>query len=203
MNLPVYRAKEIRKIDNGPNVMNSIEVGVFKLLDGEETQVGSYVRNFPFLHRTFHHFRKNRQDFALYSPEYTTTRVMELPSCTDIGGEKPHISFCPLDYYVPWVDEPQDEADKAPHVLRGNFGFVAGVYWGETNVTAQIQYLDLLRAEEGIIARDQRFGDIRLPVKCSLEQAIFIDEDTFGDYPHAYIGVLQILDINSGVVVNH
>jgi len=121
-----YIAKAVEKIDNGPNVLNSVRVGVFELRDEIETQVGSYIRNFPDLHRTFYHFRKNGRDYALYSPIYTTVRVLELPSCADIGGEdRKGSNFCPVDFHVPWSDDPDDG-----EYLTANFGFVAGVYWG-------------------------------------------------------------------------
>jgi hypothetical protein len=196
MSLPVYEAREIRKIDNGQNVLHSIEVGIFRIQDNVETQVGSYTRNFSFLHRTFYHFRKNGKDYALYSPVYTATRVMELPSCNDIGGEEPHISFCPVDYYVPWEDKPEDPEED--HILKADFGFVAGVHWGEVYPTAHIQYLDLSRVEKGIICRDDRFGNIGMPFNCTLEQTVFINDDTFDEFPVAFIGTLQIFDMNTG-----
>ena len=87
MNNIRYTARAIGNIDNGPNVLNSSRVGVFELHNDIETQVGSYIRNFPDLHRTFYHFRRKGKDYALFSPVYTAIRVLELPSCRDIGWE--------------------------------------------------------------------------------------------------------------------
>jgi hypothetical protein len=101
-----YTARVLEKIENplhdGRPVMNSIKVGVF-LIDGDkEEQIGEYVRNYPGLYNTFYFFQKNDKDLALYSPDYTATRVLELPVCKDIGGEEPNGGgFCPVDFYVP------------------------------------------------------------------------------------------------------
>jgi hypothetical protein len=189
-----YFAKAIEKIDNGPNVLNSIRVGVFELRNGIETQVGSYVRNFPDLHRTFYHFRKKGKDYALLSPAYTAIRVLELPSCKDLGGEDGKDSnFCPVDFYAPWSDNP-DEGDY----LTANFGFVAGVYWGGPSF-ARIEFLDLSEVEDGIIKRDSRFGEIHLPSKCNLEQVVFVDGDWFSpEKPYIYVGVEKCFDVTTG-----
>lgn len=51
------------------------------------------------------------------------------------------------------------------------FGFTAGYAWGD-NRQAGIQYLDLSRAAQGIIALDDRFGYIDLPKKLALRDAV-------------------------------
>jgi hypothetical protein len=59
--------------------------------------------------------------FALYAPDYTATKVMELP-CKHLGGEAPAShGFCPADYYVPYDHPDVLAADDA-----GRFGFLAG-----------------------------------------------------------------------------
>ena len=80
-------------------------VGVFQHdADGAETQVGSYERNYRFM-RTFWWFRRGTRHFALYSTDYTATRVMEIfpgQGFKDIGGEDPDEGgFCPVELYVP------------------------------------------------------------------------------------------------------
>jgi hypothetical protein len=198
MGHPYYIAREIEQLKNPPRdgtpVMNSMKVGVFVIQDNVEHQVGTYIRNFPHLHQTFYYFRKNGKDYALYSPHYTSIRVMELPSCKDIGGTEPHSSFCPVDFYVPW----EDERDENLIFVKADFGFVAGVYWAMPYISGYIEYLDLSEVEKGIIKKDQRFGEIEMPVNCTLEQAIFVDEDTFDKWPYAHIGVLQTYNINTG-----
>lgn len=126
-----YIAKVLGKIEYPPRpdyrgvlqgVMNGLHVGVFRLEDGQEEQVGEYERNFPVLYNTFFHFVRDGRDYALYARQYNATRVMELPSCKDIGGEEPHIIFCPLDYYVPSYIEVEvyNDQDQTTEVERVN-----------------------------------------------------------------------------------
>ncbi len=97
-----YMAEFLEKVDNRPGTWNSTVVGVFRCEGENKEQVGQYKRNYPSLFRTFCHFRKGDKDYALYAPDYTASRIMELPSCKDIGGEESHgAGFCPVDYYVP------------------------------------------------------------------------------------------------------
>jgi hypothetical protein len=215
---PPYTAAVLRKIENAPGTWNSIEVGVFRA-DGERhEQVGAYIRNYPTLFRTFCAFRVDGRDYALYSGDYTATRVMELPSCRDIGGEeRSGGGFCPVDYYVPCyvereyvrlddtirrhrVNEPEPcslrpgvntytpldpatgqrtRVEKPAHpvspLLYYPFGFVAGCIWGDDS-SWKIQYLDLSRAAQGIIRREERFGYIALPDGLPLKDAIGMED---------------------------
>src|SRR5205823_13902808 len=43
----------------------------------------------------------------------------------------------------------------------GDFGFVWGCYWGD-DTSWKVQYLDLCCVQEGVIAREERFGYVRL-----------------------------------------
>lgn len=97
-----YIAKEIGELERRPDSWRGIKVGIFQVENEKEEQVGEYERNYSTLFKTFHYFQKDGKDFALYSPDYTVTRIMELPSCKDIGGEEPHsLGFCPVDYFIP------------------------------------------------------------------------------------------------------
>ncbi len=97
-----YIAKLLSKSENRSGSSYGLKVGVFKVENHIEEQIGEYQRNYPTLFSTFCHFQKDGKDFALYSPDCTVTRIMELPSCKDIGGEKPSArGFCPTDYFVP------------------------------------------------------------------------------------------------------
>jgi len=94
----MYLAKTIDKISYRPGSWEGARIGVFR----DEEQIGEYERNYEMLYNTFVPFSLHGNDFALYSPNYTATRIMELPSCKDIGGEEPSPSgFCPVDYFVP------------------------------------------------------------------------------------------------------
>src|SRR5262245_49396950 len=119
-----YAAKVLDTIENAPGTWNSLNVGVFELFDdAREEQIGQYVRNYGRLYDTFFPFEQNGKYFALYSPDYTATRIMELPSCRDIGGEEPHSwGFCPVDFFVPtFIEQEQSNNDQA---LFGETKFV-------------------------------------------------------------------------------
>lgn len=101
---PFFTARPIRTIDNGP-AWNSLEIAVFEHhAHSTEVQIGSYVRNYSLLD-TFCWFRRGNKHFALYSPEYTATRIMEIvpgQGFKDVGGEEPESGgFCPAEFYVP------------------------------------------------------------------------------------------------------
>jgi len=193
MNTITFTARVIVEIQHGPNISNSLKVGVFEVSNDTERQIGEYIRNYHSLFRTFYHFRKNSRDYALYSPNYTATRVMELPSCKDIGGEEPHaFGFCPVDFYVPWGKNLNEEACTA------EFGFVAGCIWGD-DTAWKIEFLDLSEVEKGSVKRDDRFGRIELPDKnrWTLEQAVDMSW-YMPDEPYISIAMRKVFDLNTG-----
>lgn len=99
-----YFAKHMSNIKNSPGSWDSNAMVVFEQSDdGTEKEVGSYVRNYNgHGEDTFHAFKQKGKWYALYSKDYTSTRVMSLPDCKDIGGEERNAyGFCPTGYYVP------------------------------------------------------------------------------------------------------
>lgn len=97
-----YTAKVIEVLEASAERGEVLRIGIFKQHKEVEEQIGEYTRNFPKLLHTFYPFRKHHKDYALYSPDYTATRIMELPSCRDLGGENPDPSgFCPVEFYIP------------------------------------------------------------------------------------------------------
>ncbi|MGD0811448.1 MAG: hypothetical protein ABSA91_17335 [Acidimicrobiales bacterium] len=51
---------------------------------------------------TFEPFRIGDRNFALISPHYTATSVMDLATGEIIAGEQPSSGgFCPVGFYVP------------------------------------------------------------------------------------------------------
>jgi hypothetical protein len=227
----MYFVKVIGEIESQPGAGLGFRVGVFRSEGESEEQIGEYSRNYPHLYRTFYPFRRNGKDYALYSPSYSVTRVMELPSCKDIGGEEPSPdAFCPVDYYVPCyiekerttsnnvirkfvINEPdaenliESDYDKpVSPVLYYPFGFVAGCIWGDDS-SWKIQYLDLEQVESGIIKRDDRFGYIKMPDKLTLKDSIDLS-----DYDPSYdpseedsysviISIQQRFDVRTGKVL--
>lgn len=168
---PNYYAKTLESIETKPGCWRSLRVGVF---DGD-TQIGEYQRNYPSLYKTFYPFKKNGKWYALYSKDYTATRVMSLPDCKDICGEEPSgFGFCPVELYVPMSANESDGEDLEDE-LPVDFGFVAGCVWGDDS-SWKIQYIDLSLLEQGIIKREDRFGYTELPRDMELREAIYIDK---------------------------
>lgn len=192
-----YYARPIETIKSLPGCWDKFKIGVFRRNEDGDELIGDYNRNYEFLD-TFHWFTKDGKDYALYSKEYTATRIMELPSCKDLGGEEPEgHGFCPVEFYVPsYVDraiidkdpkfdgtkyriyEPtiQEIADKdgskaLTGLVHDPYGFVAGCVWGD-DTSWKIQHLDLSAADKGILKRDDRFGYIELPGHMILRDAI-------------------------------
>lgn len=147
-------------------------VGIFKTCPGGAlARVGGYERNYRSFFRTFLPFQQGDKALALYSRDYTATRVMELPSCRDIGGEEPaSAGFCPVDYYV------------LP-ASRGKWALVAGCVWGDDS-SWKVQVLDLSRAADGVIVRSEALGYVELPEGMTLAEAAN-QEDWAEDYKDA------------------
>lgn len=152
------------KIDNGKGYWGYNLVEIFD----NGVKIGEYTRNYGTMYDTFVPFRQNGKDYALYSKCYTATRVMELPSCKDLGGQENNANgFCPTGYYVPYakeleedqrenlksfLDQNPDESFDEWKVIGpdGTFGFICGCYWGADS-SWDINFLDLSQVSEGII----------------------------------------------------
>lgn len=199
--LPPYYAKVIRERDHGGPYWSTLWVGVFERVeDGEDKQVGEYVRNYHSLMQTFFPFERNGKWYALYSKDYTSTRVMTLPDCKDIGGEESNKhEFCPVEFFVPKVyrcrrlnpkekDSKKLKFEHSPAYVP--FGLVSGCVWGDDS-SWKIQYLDLSQVDKGIIKREEKFGYIELPNSLHLSEAIgevfdWNQESTLPDNRHCY-----------------
>jgi len=171
-NYPTFKAEVIADIDNRPGEWCSQRIGVFQV-DNKDIEnpkiLGTYIRNYSYLMDTFAYAKINGRYFALYSPDYTSTRVLEIKpdiGIEDIGGEDHHpYGFCPAEFHFVYDDESDDE-DPNP-----SFALVAGCIWGD-DTSWKIQYIDIDRIEEGIITRDDRFGYIQLPEALKLKDAV-------------------------------
>lgn len=199
-----YSAKVIEKIETGPNSWECLRIGIFQQKYGEEPiQIGSYVRNYSSFYNTFFPFKhKNGKWYALYSKQYTATRIMELPSCKDLGGENNSANgFCPTGYYVPnylrrsyysgkekekvfYEDDqiPEDDIWKDGwgecnwnDLKYRDFGFIAGCTWGD-DWSWKIQYLDLSEADKGILKMSEKFGYIWVHNNLDLKESILMDD---------------------------
>jgi len=165
-----YEVKEIETFADKQG-FTCTRVGVYS----DRELVGSYVRNlegtgpfFPFL--------QAGKEYALYSPNYTTTSVMSLPDCKLVASEPEDpmgIGYCPLSFHVPTSPAEKAELLKTPYVdhVGGMWGVVSGCYWG-AEWYSPIQYLDLSRISEGAVSRDDRFGSLQAPRKVPLKDCL-------------------------------
>jgi|SRR5581483_5877941 len=140
-----------------------------EVLDGDRV-LGTYDRNYAML-RTFEPFRQGSKHFALISPDYTATSVMDLETGKIVATEEPDAAgFCPVGFYVPdWWDIHENAVERGSlpgsrgwtldheWPSRGEFGFVWGCIWGDDS-SWKVQYLDLSRIREGELRREERFG---------------------------------------------
>lgn len=173
MEIP-YKIKCSKEIPQGAGYWNYVLVEIFE----NDIKIGEYVREYPgSCETTFFPFKKDGKWYALYSSDYTLTRVMSLPDCKDVCGEvdleNDGCGFCPVDFYVPSyiimrdlkndkgeitpyiVDEP-DEINNMDELLYFPFGFVSGCHWGDDS-SMKIQFLDLSNIPNEL-KRDERFG---------------------------------------------
>jgi hypothetical protein len=166
--LILYNAKVIKKVNLGKPYWETLIVGIFS----RGNLIGKYYRNYGSFYRTFYPFNYKDVWYALYSCDYTSTRIMKLPDCVDIGGEdRCSFGFCPVEFYVP--TNPYTNSSEG-------FGFVAGCVWGD-DTSWKIQFLDLRECDNGVLKRDPRFGYIELPDDCQLRDAVLIDKDWWWD----------------------
>lgn len=165
-------AVKITKRANAPGTWDSSVVEVFRRTDSAGLEkVAEYVRTYAMLH-TFEPFRQGGRDYALISPNYTRTAVLDLATGEIIAEEteeSPGSGFCPVGFYVPdWWDvhdgsiipgsESWNEDREWP---KGDSGFVWGCHWGD-DTSWKVQHLDLRNIREGVIKRDDRFGYVKL-----------------------------------------
>lgn len=193
-----YIAKEGPKIETKPGCWLSTTVEIW---EGDK-KVGEYLRNYDgYSEDTFVPFEQNGKWYALYSKDYTCTRVMSLPDCKDLGGEESAAhGFCPTGYYVPTKEDlshwyiPEEDwhkeedgrlSDTVKKIIAdqkiayaeldtkhvGQFGFISGCHWGDDS-SWKLEYLDLSRVSEDIIKREARFGYWELPNGKSIKECL-------------------------------
>lgn len=151
-------------------------IGIFQWMPGgQNKQLGEFSYNYSGI-PPFYPFVQDGKEYALYSRDYTSTRVMSLPDCRDLCGEEPDsVGYCPIDLYVPRtpVEHYDFRCEGKPYEDRvnGQFGVVVGCYWGAEHYNP-IYYLDLSKITEGVFKRDDRFGSPILHRNTTLEEAI-------------------------------
>ena len=119
---PIFYAETIE--NKNPGGWGNLVIGVYQQdeKDGEKKLLGTYERNYSTNFNNFSYCRKGDRFFALYSPNYTSTRVMEIfpgNGFKDIGGEeKAGGGFCPTDLYIPQVREYIFEQFSVPNRVK-------------------------------------------------------------------------------------
>jgi hypothetical protein len=156
---------------------STVNVTVYK--DG--VQIGSYERGYPsYIAQTFCPFFLNGKWYALYSADYTCTRValLENGRFEDWCGEQPSTwGFCPVELWVPQYYEDRyqtlgstewhsfymfddfecsdgeftkDAKESGKTIQFPPFGFVSGCIWGDDS-SWKLRFIDLRGIEDKCI----------------------------------------------------
>lgn len=191
---------ECSSVKNAPGTWPSTQVNIFR--DG--VFMGQYIRNYSnFGPQTFYPFFIGTQWYALYSANYTATRVMRFNQndLEDWCGEEPNSNgFCPTEFYVPKFnhnrysygdsgeyinsytvdcdieDKEFIEEQKIPTFLNVqycNFGFMSGCVWGD-DTSWKLRYIDLSKIPDKIFTITEKFGYWELP-EDTLKKCIRMD----------------------------
>lgn len=164
-----FTAKVIREVKGEDGCWSSLDMGVYQ----DDKLIGTYNRNYhSYGVETFAPFKYGDEYYALYSKEYTGTRVMRLPDCVDIS-EKGY-GFCPVDLYVPWRyvcdvhDDDELTAEEKETYCECHswhyppaIGWVAGCFWGDDS-SWKIEAFDLSDVQKGILRKLRPFGEAHM-----------------------------------------
>ncbi len=172
--------------DYGPGIIGGTVVEVFRRAEagGEPQKVCEYERNLS-LYQTFEPFRQGGRDFALISPNYTATSVLDLTAGSIIATEPASsFGFCPVGFFVPdWWDLHEGSIIPGSDYWSperewpcGDFGFVWGCIWGDDS-SWKVQHLDLSGIQSGVIRREERYGYVELATE-GYESPCFDPEKT-------------------------
>ena len=191
---------EAERIDNGKGYWGYQKITVYR--DG--TPIGGYTRTYETgAERTFHPFQVGTEWYALYSAQYTATRVARLTDTfEDWCGETPSAGgFCPVEFFVPmnftehytnkttgedlsynvWLDgEYEDEAEfftdaTGKSIQWANYGFVSGCQWGD-DTSWKLRYIDLSKIPDKVLTIQERFGYWELADNMGIRQSIRLFE---------------------------
>jgi hypothetical protein len=144
--------------------------------------------------------------YALYSANYTCTRVLRLldDGIEDWCGEEPGTDgFCPVEYYAPqgFQDNPRDPgsiwmfdnerdfptydafakqaAEERAAVKFPGFAFLAGCHWGDDHEW-KLRYVDYSQVTGRRLIIDERFGYHELPHR-ALRECVDLQNWTLDD----------------------
>lgn len=170
--------------------------------------IAEYDRNYAML-QTFEPFRQGETHYALISPDYTATSVLDLATGEVVAAEEPDsFGFCPVGFYVPDWHDVYGQGHAYPGTLTwrsdyewltGDFGFVWGCVWGDDS-SWKVQYLDLSAIRDGVLRRDERFGYVKLAVNPALEAREFIRVQQWQGHQLVEFAVEVSFDLSTGAI---
>ena len=117
---PHFTAETIGTVEYRPGCWNGVEVAIMQqdAKDGPKQNLGTFKRNYSTNFDNFAVCQKFGRYFALYSPDYTSTRIMEITpgvGWKDIGGEdRDSNGFCPTGFHIPLTYDMIFEYDAHP-----------------------------------------------------------------------------------------
>jgi hypothetical protein len=187
---------DISSIQNKPGTWDSTKVSIYR----DNILIGEYIRNYSnYGFETFYPFQIDNDWYALYSANYTATRVMKLHEdrIEDWCGEDAKSSgFCPVEFYVPkyhqssyddefdiyYVDCDYEYEDLKREIQDWdtvkseycNFGFLCGCVWGD-DTSWKIRYIDLSKIPDKILSITEKFGYWEMPPDLTLKKCISMD----------------------------
>jgi hypothetical protein len=174
----------------------------------QDRVIAEYDRNHAML-QTFEPFRQGERHYALISPDYTATSVMDLTTGEVVAAEEPNtFGFCPVGFYVPDWHDVHGQGHSYPGTLTwrsdyewltGDFGFVWGCIWGDDS-SWKVEYLDLSGIREGHLRRDDRFGYIKLATNPDVEARNFIRVERWQGRRQVEFAVWESYDLQTGAV---
>jgi len=185
---------ECTSIENSPGTWNSTKVSIFR----DDILIGEYLRNYSnYAQETFFPFSIGEDWYALYSADYTATRIMKLYNdriedwC---GEESSSIGFCPVEIYVPKYNKysiigegeyytvdteyktcaefiAEQEDKNFVEVKYCSFGFLCGCVWGDDS-DWKLLYINLSKVANKELEISDKFGYWELPSNMILKECI-------------------------------
>lgn len=187
-----------------PGTWTAVHVEVLE----QDRVVAEFDRNYAML-QTFEPFRQGGREYALISPNYTATSVMDLATGEVVAAEEPNsFGFCPVGFYVPDWHDVYGQRHSYPGTLTwssdyewltGDFGFVWGCVWGDDS-SWKLQYLDLSGITEGVLRRDDRFGYVKLATNTKLEAREVIRVQQWQGHRQVEFAVEESFDLQTGAI---
>jgi hypothetical protein len=178
----IYRTN----ISYGKDYWDAVKVEIFE----HTTKIGEYIRGYhSFSIETFHPFQLDGIWYALYSDEYTATKIAKLTGGFQYwcGEEPSENGFCPTEFYVPKLYFYKDEEPiqySSPHkypdiepveMIYTRYGFISGCHWGDDS-SWKLRYIDLSDIHNKNFKIEEKFGRLELCEDRSLKDSIYIDE---------------------------